>query len=102
MSEFQSYIARCRGGCGAIRFACSVKDDDPPSWKRTAAKDISKKIADGYRIESVSDDVVRDGQWVCTCPKAPPAQAGLFDAQEADTPPSRATRRGRNANAGES
>lgn len=63
----QSYIAHCRGGCGAIRFACSVKDDDPASWKRTAAKDIAKKIADGYRIESVSDDVVRAGPWKCSC-----------------------------------
>ena len=68
MSEAkQAYIARCLGGCGAIRFAYCVSDDDSADLKKDAAREVAKCIRRGYKVELVAVDVPRTERWKCTC-----------------------------------
>lgn len=60
--ETLSYIARCNGGCGGIRFA--IVDD--PARSKDTAKEVAKVITQGYTIERATSQEVRSG-WGCRC-----------------------------------
>jgi len=67
-----AYVGRTRC-CG--RFVAAVADI--PGAEKDTSKDVADMIANGYVVERVEDDVVRQskGQWGCSCAKADRSEA---------------------------
>lgn len=64
--ESMTYIARCKCGCGAIRFAIV----DNPSRRRDIANECAKMMRKGYAIERMTTAEVRTSNWACAAEKA--------------------------------
>ena len=69
----ESYVARCKCGCGNLVFAMV----NNPDHKKDVAREISKLIRDGYDIETMTVEEVREAPWGCISQVDQPVLEGL-------------------------
>jgi hypothetical protein len=63
--ESKSYIAKYKCGCGGIVFAMV----DVPNHKKETAKEVARAIREGYSVELVDSEVVRQSPFGCQAKK---------------------------------
>ncbi len=67
--ESMSYVGKCRG-CGQLVYASVICFDDQER-RREQAKDIAGLIKQGFSVEQMTVEQVRQSGFVCKCPKPP-------------------------------